>query len=271
MSVSQSTSAPVQPASRRFNGLRSLYGELGLQRLQDAAVTVIGVGGVGSWAVEALARNAVGRIIMIDLDVVAESNINRQLPALSSTLGQDKTAVLQQRIADINPACQVEIIDDFVSVENVTELLATDVDYVIDCVDNFRVKAAIINHCKRAKVPVITLGGAGGQLDPLKIQQVDLSRTQHDALLAKTRKLLRQDYRFARNPKRTFGIPCVYSDEQIRYADGAGGITMAKSETDSATGLSCAGGLGSAVQVTAGFALVAVAHVVRKLVGLSDK
>ena len=253
---------------KRFSGLSNLYGERALQAIAQSHVVVIGVGGVGSWAVEALARNAVGAITMIDMDLVSESNINRQLPALSSTLGRDKTAVLKDRIMDIHPECEVTIIDDFVTLENVAEILSSDVvwDYVIECVDSFRVKAAIISHCKRNKLPVITVGGAGGQIDPLKIKQVDLSRTQHDALFSKTRKILRQDYGFARNPKRVFSIPCVYSDEQIRYPDGQGGVTMEKPEGSEKSGLSCAGGIGSSMQVTASFGLTAVAYVINQLI-----
>lgn len=249
---------------RRFNGLHALYGEEGLLALQEAHVVVIGVGGVGSWAVEALTRNAVGEITMIDMDIVTESNINRQLPALHSTLGMDKTKVLKERIMDINPGCKITLIDDFVTVKNATEILPEKASYVLDCIDNFRVKAAIIAHCKRQNMPVLTVGGAGGQIDPTRIKQVDLSRTQHDALFAKTRKLLRQDYDFARNPKRTFGVPCVYSDEQVSYPDGNGGLTKQKPET-AGTGLSCAGGLGSSMQVTSTFAMVAVARIVQDL------
>ena len=253
---------------RRFSGLSNLYGERALQTIAQAHIVVIGVGGVGSWAVEALARNAVGAITMIDMDLVSESNINRQLPAMSSTLGRDKTAVLKDRIADINPDCDVTIVDEFIALENVAELLPSDArwDYVIECVDSFRVKAAIIHHCKKHKLPIITVGGAGGQINPLKIKQVDLSRTQHDALFAKTRKILRQDYGFARNPKRVFSIPCVYSDEQIRYPDGKGGISMEKPEGSEKSGLSCAGGIGSSMQVTASFGLTAVAYVINKLI-----
>ncbi len=250
--------------SRRFKSIYALYGDRGLTALQASHVVVIGVGGVGSWAVESLARNAVGAITMIDMDIVSESNINRQLPALDSTLGMDKTRVMQERIMDINPQCQVSIIDDFVSVKNATSILPEAVTYVLDCIDNFRVKAAIIAHCKRQKIPMLTVGGAGGQIDPTRIKQVDLSRTEHDALFAKTRKLLRQDYNFARNPKRTFGIPCVYSDEQVRYPDGQGGLTKQKPD-GSGTGLSCAGGLGSSMQVTTSFAMIAVARIVQDI------
>lgn len=253
-----------QNIARSVAGLHSLYGSTGLDKLKKAHIVVIGVGGVGSWAVEALARNAVGEITLIDMDVVSESNINRQLPALFSTLGMDKTRVLKSRITNINLDCKVNIVDDFVSVKNVSQTLPGKASYMLDCIDNFRVKAAIIAHCKRQKIPIITVGGAGGQLDPTRIQQVDLSRTQHDALFAKTRKLLRQDYDFSRNPKRTFGIPCVYSDEQARYPDGFGGFTKEKPDMTS-SGLSCAGGLGSSMQVTAAFAMIAVARIIQDL------
>ena len=258
----QPDSTPLD--NRRFKGIYALYGDQGVAAIKAAHVVVIGVGGVGSWAVEALARNAVGAITMIDMDIVSESNINRQLPALDSTLGMDKTKVLQERIADINPTCQVNSIDSFVSVQNAVSIVPDTATYVLDCIDNFRVKAAIIAHCKRQKLPVLSVGGAGGQIDPTRIKQVDLSRTEHEALFAKTRKLLRQDYDFARNPKRTFGIPCVYSDEQVRYPDGHGGLTKQKPDS-SGTGLSCAGGLGSSMQVTAAFAMIAVARIVQDI------
>lgn len=259
----------TKQTDRRFNGLKALYGDVGFARLKNAHIVIVGVGGVGSWAVEALARSAVAGITMIDMDIVSESNVNRQLPALSSTIGRDKTAVLKERVEDINPDCEVTIIDDFVTVQNAIEIVPTGVDYVLDCIDNYRVKAAMIAHCKRNKTPILTVGGAGGQVNPLGIQQVDLSSTKHDALFAKTRKLLRQDYEFARNPKRSFGVPCVYSQEQASYPDGNGGTTKEKPDT-TGTGLSCAGGLGSSMQVTAAFALAAVARIVKDITEKSE-
>lgn len=249
---------------RRFGGIAKLYGQQGLEQFSSSHVCVIGVGGVGSWAVESLVRSGIGEITMIDMDVVSESNINRQLPAMSSTLGRDKTAVLADRIAEINPDCQVNIVDDFVSIENVAELLLPSMSFVIDCIDSSRVKAALIGHCKRQKIKVITLGGAGGQIDPGKIQVGDLSQTKQDPLLSKTRKLLRQDYGFSTNPKRRFSIPCVYSEEAQRYADEDGGFTHNKPSGNDGS-LNCAGGLGSCTTVTATFALRAVAEVLKKL------
>lgn len=253
---------------RRFGGVARLYGERGLLQLSNAHVCVIGIGGVGSWAVEALARSAIGEITMIDMDVVSESNINRQLPAMTDTLGKDKIGVMQERIQQINPSCKVHCIDDFVTVKNVAELLPKTADFVLDCIDDFRTKAAIINYCKRNKIRMVTLGGAGGQADPSKIRLCDLSRTEHDALFAKTRKLLRQEYNFARNPKRSFGIPCVYSDEQAVYPDGKGGLSKQRpsvEQRESSSGLGCDSGVGSITHVTASFAFLAVSHVLEKI------
>ncbi len=255
--------------SRRFGGIERLYGAGGLQRLSKAHICVIGIGGVGSWVAESLARSAVGAITLIDLDVVAESNINRQLVATADQLGRDKTSVMQARIAQINPACNVQIIDEFIDRHNISDLISKKFDYVVDCIDDFRTKAALIAHCKRSKIRILTTGGAGGQVDPSKIKQSDLSRTQHDVLLAKTRKLLRQEYGFARNPKRTFGIPCVYSDEQLVYPDGSGGLSAQRPPIDpnntSGNALNCAGGIGSITHVTGTFAFFATAHVLNVL------
>lgn len=260
-SIKNNTSQDFQ---RRFGGVSRVYGEAGLERFTHAHIIVIGIGGVGSWVVEALARNAIGKITLIDMDVVAESNINRQLPALSNTLGRDKTAVMKERILNINEACKVSIIDDFITEENVSQLITTNTDYVIDCIDNSRVKAALIAWCKRNKLPIMTIGGAGGQIDPEKIKTADLSRTESDPLLSKTRKLLRQNYHFATNTKRRFGIACVFSTEHLSYPSDDGATTKNK-PTENSTDLSCAGGIGSSVMVTATFGFVAVAYVLKKM------
>ena len=255
--------------SRRFGGIARLYGDQGLERLASAHVCVIGIGGVGSWVAESLARSAVGEITLIDLDVVSESNINRQLVATADQIGRDKTLVMQERIAQINPSCKVNIVDEFIERDNIASLITARFDYVVDCIDDFRTKAALIAHCKRNKIRIVTTGGAGGQVDPSKIRQSDLSRTEHDVLLAKTRKLLRQDYGFARNIKRTFGIPCVYSTEQLVYPDGAGGLSSQRPPVDpnntSSNALNCAGGIGSITHVTGTFAFIASAFVLNQL------
>lgn len=241
---------------RRFGGIIRIYGEAAFARFTAAHVCVIGVGGVGSWAVEAFARSGIGTLTLIDLDNVSESNINRQLPALSSTIGCAKVDVLKARCLDINPACQIHAIEKFVEKENLAELICQDFDYVVDCIDNFRVKSALVAHCRRHKIRLITLGGAGGQKDPTKIRLSDLGRTVQDRLLARVRKELRQHYGFSQNPKRRFEIPAVWSEE-----------AMIVPENIPACDLSCAGGIGSVATVTASFAFVAVSHVLGKLSG----
>jgi len=256
---------------RRFGGIARLYGDRGLASLTKAHVCVIGIGGVGSWVAESLARSAIGEITLIDLDVVSESNINRQLVATEDQIGRDKTAVMKDRIAQINSGCKVHVVDEFIDRDNIAQIIQAKFTFVIDCIDDFRTKAALIAHCKGEKINLLTTGGAGGQVDPTKIRQSDLSRTQHDVLLAKTRKLLRQDYGFARNVKRSFGIPCVYSDEQLIYPDGEGGLSPQRPAiSDQGDGaisnaLNCAGGIGSVTHVTGAFAFVATSFVINKL------
>jgi tRNA A37 threonylcarbamoyladenosine dehydratase len=257
---------PTDP-ERRFGGIGRLYGAGALDRFRQAHVCVIGIGGVGSWAAEALARSAIDRITLIDLDHVAESNINRQLHALTGTLGMAKVQVMADRIRGINPDCRVAAIEEFLSQDNLDSTLGRDYDYVIDCIDGFRIKAALIAWCRRHKVRLITVGGAGGQTDPTQIRVADLSRTEHDALLSKTRKLLRQDYGFPRNLKRRFDIPCVYSDEQPLYPAEDGSTCHDKPHDPHAGRLNCAGGMGSTMSVTACFGLVAAAHVLKRLAG----
>jgi len=250
---------------RRFGGIARLYGAAGMTRIAAGRVCVVGVGGVGSWAAEALARSGVGAITLIDMDHVAESNINRQVVADSTTLGMAKIEVMARRIAAINPDCAVHLVDDFVTVANAAELLPGRYDFVIDCADDFRVKAEIVARCRRARSPVITVGGAGGRLDATRVRLADLSRTEHDPLLAKVRKLLRARYGFTRSAGRRFDVPCVYSAEQVVFALAGGEVCRDKRRADAVTGLSCAGGLGSATHITASFAFVAVGHVLKKL------
>jgi tRNA A37 threonylcarbamoyladenosine dehydratase len=255
----------VANLERRFGGVRRLYGEHALERFREAHVCVIGIGGVGSWAAEALARTAVGRLTLVDLDHVAESNINRQLHALTGTLGMAKVQVMAERIRQINPDCGVTAIEDFITTENLATLMQPDYDHVIDCIDGFRIKAALIAHCRRRRIRLVTVGGAGGQTDPTRVRVADLSRTEHDALFSKTRKLLRQDYGFPKNLKRRFDVACVYSDEQPLFPAGDGGVCHDKPHGENIGRLNCAGGLGSSVAVTATFGLVAAAHALKKL------
>ncbi len=250
---------------RRFGGIRRLYGRHALQNFMQSRVCIIGIGGVGSWAAEALARSAIGHITLIDLDHVAESNINRQLHALSGTLGMAKVRVMAERIAQINPHCELDAIEEHLTHDKLDALLDRNYDYIIDCVDGYRIKAALVAHCKRNKFRVITVGGAGGLIDPTRIQVADLSRTEHDALFSKTRQLLRQEYNFPRNLKRRFDIPCVYSLEQPVFPSADGDISTEKPADQKTGGLGCAGRLGSVTAVTATFGMVAAAHVLKKI------
>lgn len=256
-------SAGADP-ERRFGGIARLYGRAALARFRSAHVCVLGIGGVGSWAAEALARSAIGEITLVDLDHVAESNINRQLPALTATLGRAKVEVMRARIVEINPDCRVHAVEDFVTVDNLATLLAGPFDYIIDCIDGFRTKARLIAHCRRNRQRVITVGGAGGQTDPTRIRVSDLSRTEHDALFSKTRKLLRTEYGFPKNSRRRFDVPCVYSLENPVFPAADGSVSPARPD-HAIGGLTCAGGLGSVMTVTAAFGLTAAAHVLKRL------
>ncbi len=244
----------MQTHERRFSGIDRLYGLGSLLRLAAGHACVIGIGGVGSWAAEALARSGVGRLTLIDLDHVAESNVNRQVHALEATLGQAKVLAMGERIATINPACTVVCVEEFITPENVVTLLPS-CDVVLDCIDDVKAKAALIAHCRRAKRAVITTGGAGGRTDPTRVRIDDLSRTTQDALASKLRAKLRKDYGFTRDAKKKFGVPCVFSDEQIQRPQ------TAACDLDEAGlhGLNCAG-YGSSVAVTAGFGFAAAAH-----------
>ncbi|WP_220432471.1 tRNA cyclic N6-threonylcarbamoyladenosine(37) synthase TcdA [Saccharospirillum alexandrii] len=258
-------------ASERFGGTERLYGIDQTRWLGEQHVIVVGVGGVGSWAAEALVRTAIGRITLIDLDDVCVSNTNRQSHAMSSTVGQMKVDVLAQRLRDINPDCEVETRHDFLTPDNLVSHLTPRPSAVLDAIDSVRVKAALINHCQRQKIPLVTTGGAGGQTDPLQIQVTDLSRTEQDPLAARTRQLLRREYGFSRNPKRKFGVDCVYSTQQLLYPQANGEVCATKPGDDSSRRLDCATGFGASVMVTASFGLVAASRLVDKLLKVKDR
>jgi tRNA A37 threonylcarbamoyladenosine dehydratase len=237
---------------RRFGGIRRLYGDAALRRFQAARVAVIGVGGVGSWAAEALARSAIGGMTLIDLDMIAESNVNRQIHALDGLFGAAKTDAMAERIRAINPACRVDTIEDFITPENVAILADRDFDYIIDAIDQVRAKAAIAAWCAENGRPLAVAGGAGGQTNPARLAVSDLSCTMQDPLLAKVRALLRREYGFTRDPRREFGIPAVFSSEPVRHPE-QGNICAPQ---PASTGLNCAG-YGSSVCVTASFGFFA--------------
>lgn len=261
----------TQTIDPRFGGIARLYGRGALARFADAHVCVVGVGGVGSWAVEALARSGVGTLTLIDMDDVCITNSNRQVHALEGSFGVAKVAALAARAAAINPACRVHAVEQFVSRENVRELVTRDMDFVIDAIDVAGTKAALIYHCKREKIPVITTGAAGGQVDPTEIRVVDLNRTENDPLAAKVRSILRRHYGWSRNTKRHYSVPCVHSREQLRYPSADGGVSCEKPGDQAAGGLDCESGFGAAMTVTATFGLVAVSRVLARLAEASPR
>jgi len=260
--------------SLRFGGIARLYGQHGAEAIQNSHFCIIGIGGVGSWVAEALARNGVGHITLIDLDDICITNINRQIHALSDTIGESKVEIMGERIKQINPDCQVNIIEDFITVENLSDLLNKNYDFVIDAIDSVDIKTRLIAFCKRNKLPIITIGGAGGQVDPTKIAITDLSKTYQDPLLAKVKNQLRREFNFPRadvkkSSKRKFSIDAVFSTEQLRYPTDIGGVCLAKPDVSegnqSAMRLDCSGGFGATTHVTATFAFFAVSRAIDKL------
>ncbi|MBB1466964.1 tRNA cyclic N6-threonylcarbamoyladenosine(37) synthase TcdA [Pseudoalteromonas sp. SG41-5] len=247
----------------RFGGIKRLYGNTEFEWLQQAHFCVIGIGGVGSWAAEALARTGVGKITLIDLDDICATNVNRQIHALTGTVGEAKVVAMKARCELINPLCEVSVVDDFITLDNIREHIS-GFDYVIDCIDAVKEKAALIAHCKRNKIPVITTGGAGGQTDPSQITFGDIAKTTHDPLLAKVRYILRKQYNFSSNPKRKFNIDCVYSTEQLVYPNTDGSVCHAKQGADGSMNMDCNNGFGSATMVTGSFGFFVAAKSIRK-------
>ena len=246
--------------NRRFGGLDRLYGVPGAQAIRQAHVAVVGIGGVGSWAAEALARSGVGQLTLIDLDHVSESNINRLIHALETTLGQAKVLAMRDRIAQINPDCRVNCIDEFVEPDNWPELLPHGVDAVIDACDQVRAKTAMAAWSMQSKKLFISVGAAGGKRHAHLVDIDDLSRTTHDPLLAQMRYRLRKEFGAAREGK-TIGVACVFSREAVSAPDASCAV-----EGDGS--LNCHG-YGSTVSVTATFGQCAAGWLMDKISSLS--
>ncbi len=250
----------------RFGGIARLYGADALARFRASHVAVVGIGGVGAWAAEALARSGIGTLSLYDLDDICVSNINRQIHALDGSVGQLKVAAMASRLRAIQPTATVHAHPHFVTARNLEMTLPPALDYVFDATDSVKTKTAMIAWCSRNKIPIITSGAAGGQIDPSQIQVADLSRTIQDALLAKVRNQLRRDHNFSRNPKRKFGVDAVFSTEQPRFPAPDGGVCARPSTAQSGpVKLDCASGYGAATHITATFAFFAVARILSKL------
>ncbi len=251
---------------QRFAGIERLYGQQAVQFFPDAKFCVIGIGGVGSWAAEALARTGIGHITLVDMDDICVTNTNRQLHALKGTVGDQKIEVMAERIRQINPECQVTCIDEFMTPDNVAEHLTPTFDYVIDAIDAIRPKAALLAYCRRNKIPVVTVGGAGGQIDPTQISVVDLAKTIQDPLAAKLRERLKSDFNIVKNSKGKLGIDCVFSTEALRYPQNDGSVCHAKATAEGPKRMDCASGFGAVTMVTASFGFVAVSHALKKFI-----
>jgi len=259
--MAEATADSMVPAdaddARRFGGLDRLYGIEAAQYLRRAHVVVVGLGGVGSWAAEALARSGISRLTLIDMDHIAESNINRQIHALSSTLGQSKIEAMRERIAQIHPECQVELIDDFVSPENWPALLQERPDALIDACDQIKAKQAMALWALKEKVPFVCVGAAGGKRLAHQVDVDDLAQVTHDPLLAQLRYRLRKHHGAPRQGKR-MGVRCVFSREAVAGPDASCAL-----EGDGS--LNCHG-YGSLVGVTATFGMCAATEVMNMLV-----
>ena len=260
----------MSDAAFRFGGIARLYGNAALERMRSAHAMVIGVGGVGSWTVEALARTGIGRITLVDLDEVCVSNINRQSPAFDSTIGHAKVEVLARRIRDINRECQVEARMQFFTADTADELLSTNapsrskIDVVVDAIDAVGNKVLLIGECHRRKIPVVVCGGAGGRRDPTQVRISDLALVTHDRLLGEVRKRLRQEHGFPRDGKK-FKIQAVHSGEIPMFPQPDGTVCAAQAkpaESGESPRLNCDWGYGSATFVTGAFGFAAAAHAV---------
>lgn len=257
------TAVPAAEPDRRFGGLERLYGVSGAARIRQAHVAVIGIGGVGSWAAEALARSGVGQITLVDMDHIAESNINRQIHAVTETVGQAKVVAMQHRIAQIHPACTVHCVDDFATPDNWPGLLPQPVDAVIDACDQVKAKTAIAAWARGQRALLhIAVGAAGGKRLAHKVDVDDLAHTTHDPLLAQLRYRLRKEHRAPRDGKK-IGVTCVFSREAVAPPDASCNI-------DGDGSLNCHG-YGSVVAVTATFGQCAAGWVLDQLAASSRK
>jgi tRNA A37 threonylcarbamoyladenosine dehydratase len=248
----------------RFSGIARLYGQSGLEKLRAAHVCVVGVGGVGTWAAEALARSGVGALTLVDLDEVCASNINRQLHALTETVGRAKVDVMAERIRAINPDCRVTPEPKFFNEQTADELLATKFDFVLDAIDSVTNKILLLAACRKKDLPVVACGGAGGRRDGTQVRVADLARASHDQLLSEVRRKLRKEHQFPGEGS-MMGVECVYSAETPVFPQPDGSVCKKRPPAEAGTRLNCNGGLGSATFVTGAFGFAAAGIVVRRI------
>ncbi len=239
----------------RFGGIERLFGDTELSKLENSHVAVVGVGGVGCWAAEMLARSGVGKITLIDADELCVTNINRQIHALDSTVGQSKVQVMAQRIADINPACEVVCHESFFMAQNADQLLIP-YDCLIDAIDSIKHKILLLTECLKRNIPVVTCGGAGGKTDPARIKTADLAKTSGDRLLKKVRYELRKHHGFKN--KKKFKIQAIYSDQEMV-------LPQIDHDSISSKKLDCDSGYGTSPMVISSFGILAADLVIKEL------
>lgn len=248
----------------RFGAIGRLYGMAGLARIRAAHVCVIGLGGVGSWVVEALARSGIGAMTLVDLDEVCLSNVNRQIHALDNTVGRSKAAVLAERVGQMAPECTVTLEEVFFTEATADRLLAPSYDYIIDAIDGTKHKCLLIAEARRRGLKLITCGGAGGCIDPSRVQICDLARTINDPLLLQVRKRLRQQYGFPKFKRQKFKVDCVYSDELPVFPMSDGTVSCER-ESGEDYRLNCDTGFGSASYLTGTVGFFLAAEVVKRI------
>jgi tRNA A37 threonylcarbamoyladenosine dehydratase len=248
----------------RFGGIARLYGRRGLEKLRAAHVCVVGIGGVGTWAAEAFARSGIGAITLVDLDEVCMTNINRQLHALTETVGRSKVEAMAERIRAINPDCRVTAEQKFFNEQTAEELLATKFDFVLDAIDDVTNKVLLLVRCHKKNLPVIACGGAGGRRELTSVRVGDLSKASHDKLLSEVRRQLRQEHGFPAG-QAAMDLPCVYSVERTVFPQADGSVCEMRADAEDGARLNCNGGLGSATFVTGAFGFAAAGFVVRKI------
>ena len=248
----------------RFGGTQRLYTSQGQKKLKEAHIAIVGIGGVGSWTVESLARSGVGKITLMDMDDVCFTNIGRQVHAMSSTAGQFKVQVMKERILDISPDCHVHVIEEFFTESTKDLFFSSRYDFVIDAIDSVNNKALLVAECFNRNIPIITCGGAAGKIDPSKVLISDLNRTKNDPLLARMRKILRKKHNFEQYKNRKYGIACVFSTELSRYyhedtiCDRPTGPESAR--------INCHQGMGTSSFITGTFGFYQAAHALNYIV-----
>ena len=253
----------VDDFESRFGGIVRLYGVKKMEQIRKARILVIGIGGVGSWVAEAFARTGVGHMTLVDLDDLCVTNINRQIHAVNGTVGKFKVDVMKERIALINPFCEVDTKQCFFSPKNLNDIFDKTYDFVIDACDDFTNKCYLIDHCRKNKIPLVVMGGAGGKTDPLQIRVTDMASSANDRLLAKLRKKLRQDFAFPTENDGDFGVWSVWSHERAVYPTADGCVTH--KAPGLAKNMDCSAGFGSASFVTGAFAFATSSLVIREI------